>query len=142
MDKIILALCLGAVLGVIMVSGQFHLGRPVVDSPEARAIFAAAERNRTPDGFLTKLELDDIFQTFDHNVDGIVDEQEFIYIWRSRHLGDISHAITLFHHADTDRDDVISKVPDLTRVFYYFDRDQDGKVSEEEFVEVWLSLSM
>lgn len=57
-------------------------------------------------------------------VDGIVDEQEFIYIWRSRHLGDISHAITLFHHADTDRDDVISKVPDLTRVFYYFDRDR------------------
>lgn len=58
------------------------------------------------------------------SVDGIVDEQEFIYIWRSRHLGDISHAITLFHNADTDRDDVISKIPDLTRVFYYFDRDR------------------
>lgn len=52
---------------IFRVSGQFHLGRPVVDSPEAHTIFAAAERNRTPDGFLTKLELDDIFQTFDQN---------------------------------------------------------------------------
>ena len=49
------------------VGGQFHPGRPIVDSPEAHAIFAAAERNRTPDGFLTKVELDDIFQTFDQN---------------------------------------------------------------------------
>ena len=49
------------------VGGQFHPGRPIVDSPEAHAIFAAAERNRTADGFLTKVELDDIFQTFDHN---------------------------------------------------------------------------
>lgn len=68
-------------------------------------------------------------------MDGIVDEQEFIYIWRSRHLGDISHAITLFHHADTDRDDVISKVPDLTRVFYYFDRDRKYSIYQRRIPE-------
>merc|ERR1712228_603649 len=116
-----------------------HPSRPALpDSPEAHALFAAAERNRTQDGFLTKDEIDDIFQTFDNNSDGEVDEQEFIFIWKDRHLGDLTHAITLFHHADTDRNDFITQIPDMTRLFYYFDRDQDGKVSEEEFVQIWM----
>ncbi|KAK3088638.1 hypothetical protein FSP39_021691, partial [Pinctada imbricata] len=112
------------------------------DSPIAHKVFAAAERNRTQDGYLTHDEMNDIFKTFDNNNDGLVDEQEFIYVWKDRHLGELSHAVTLFHHADTDRDDFISKTPDLERVFYYFDRDQDGRVSEQEFVLIWVSLSM
>lgn len=45
-----------------------HPGRPALqDSPQARVIFQAAERNRTDDGFITPDEFKDIFATFDIN---------------------------------------------------------------------------
>lgn len=45
-----------------------HPARPALpDSPEARLIFNAAERNRTPDGFITRDEMQDIFHVFDEN---------------------------------------------------------------------------
>ena len=42
--------------------------------------------------------------------------------WTSLNLGDLEHAITLFHRVDTNRDGQISQEPDFARVFYYFDR--------------------
>ncbi|XP_060594017.1 insoluble matrix shell protein 5-like isoform X1 [Ruditapes philippinarum] len=129
-------------VAVWLSSVQCHPGRPVIpDDPLARAIFMVAETNRTPDGFLTVDEMSDIFMKFDINGDGIVDETEFIAHWSILHLGDLDHAITLFHRADTNKDGRISREPDYTRLFYYFDRDMDGKISEAEFVNVWFSLS-
>ena len=54
---------------------------------------------------------------------GLVDETEFIARWTLLSLGDLEHAVTLFHRADTDNDGSISQDPDYKRLFYYFDRD-------------------
>lgn len=48
-------------------TGQ-HLGRVLEDDPEARELFRRAEENRTRDGFITFMEMEDIFEDFD--VDG------------------------------------------------------------------------
>ena len=56
--------------------------------------------------------------------DGQVTEAEFLYIWKDRQLGDAKQAARLFHHADTDKDNVLTQVPDLSRVFYYFDQNR------------------
>lgn len=121
---------------------ESHPGRPTIpDDPVARAIFMVAEANRTTDGFLTADEMSDIFLKFDINGDGAVDETEFIAHWTLLNLGDLQHAVTLFHRADTNKDGRISRDPDYSRLFYYFDRDYDGKISEAEFVSVWFSLS-
>ena len=60
---------------------------------------------------------------YDSTGDGNVDETEFVAHWTTLNLGDLQHAITLFHRADTDKDGNISRVPDFARLFYYFDRD-------------------
>ncbi|XP_052224122.1 uncharacterized protein LOC127839775 [Dreissena polymorpha] len=73
--------------------------------------------------------------------DGNIDETEFIAHWTLLKLGDLEHAVTLFHRADTDRNGEISKNPDFARLFYYFDRDGDHKIAESEFLAVWYSLS-
>ncbi|OWF52600.1 uncharacterized protein LOC110447575 [Mizuhopecten yessoensis] len=120
-----------------------HPGRPALpDSPEARKLFRLAEQNRTNDGFLTKAEVDDIFTDFDLDMDGSVEETEFLKVWAEKHLGTPESGRTLFHHADTDGDDTLSLTPDLARVFYYFDRNQDTKVSQAEFVTVWVEMSL
>ncbi|XP_052787747.1 uncharacterized protein LOC128222712 [Mya arenaria] len=117
-------------------------GRPEIpDDPVARHIFLTAEANRTIDGFLTEDEMADIFSKFDLNGDGEIDETEFIAHWTLLHLGDLEHAVTLFHRMDTDKDGAISRNPDFVRLFYYFDRDVDDKISEAEFITVWFSLS-
>ncbi|KAJ8300664.1 hypothetical protein KUTeg_022183 [Tegillarca granosa] len=127
----------------LFISIYSHPARPSLpDSPEARLIFNAAERNRTPDGFITRDEMQDIFHVFDENGDGLVDQTEMVDIWRSRQLGNTSHALTLFQNIDTDGDSFITEVPDISRTFIYFDRNEDGKISEEEFVIVWTSLSL
>jgi len=129
-------------LAVIIIGVSCHPTRPgIPDDPKARLIFQTAEANRTTDGFLTEVEMSDIFTRFDLNLDGNVDETEFVAHWTTLDLGDLNSAITLFHRADTDRNGSISKVPDFSRLFYYFDRDSDGKISEGEFVTVWFSLS-
>ena len=56
--------------------------------------------------------------------DGQVTEAEFLFLWKDRQLGDPKQAASLFHHADTNKDNVVTQVPDLTRVFYYFDRNR------------------
>ncbi|WAR31273.1 hypothetical protein MAR_033815 [Mya arenaria] len=58
----------------------------------------------------------DIFSKFDMNGDGEIDETEFIAHWTLLHLGDLEHAVTLFHRADTDKDGAISRDPDYTRL--------------------------
>ncbi|KAL4218582.1 hypothetical protein ACF0H5_021172 [Mactra antiquata] len=137
-SRIVKLICLLA----LIVGSEMHPSRPTIpDDPKARAIFMIAEMNRTADGFLTKDEMSDIFIKFDLNGDGIIDETEFIAHWTLLSLGDLDHAVTLFHRADTDRDGRISKNPDYSHLFYYFDRDMDGKISEAEFVSVWFSLS-
>ncbi|XP_033732420.1 insoluble matrix shell protein 5-like [Pecten maximus] len=120
-----------------------HPERPALpDSPEARELFRLAEQNRTSDGFLTKAEVYDVFTDFDINMDGSIDETEFLTVWKAKDLGTPESGMTLFHHADTDRDDVLSITPDMDRVFYYFDRNQDAKVSQAEFVTVWVEMSL
>ena len=56
---------------------------------------------------------------------GAIDETEFVAHWTSLNLGDLEHAITLFHRADTDKNGQISKNPDFARLFYYFDRNSE-----------------
>ncbi|XP_060597169.1 uncharacterized protein LOC132751075 [Ruditapes philippinarum] len=119
-------------------------GRPVIpDNQDAARIFSIAEANRntTADGYLSLEEMGDIFHNFDINDDQCIDETEFIAHWTNLKLGDLDAAIRLFHHADTDRDGCIEKDPDYSRLFYYFDRDGDGKISEMEFKRVWYGLS-
>ncbi|XP_063420103.1 uncharacterized protein LOC134705281 isoform X2 [Mytilus trossulus] len=133
---------IAVILAAVFVSIVAHPGRPALqDSPQARVIFQAAERNRTDDGFITPDEFKDIFATFDINTDGEVNEKEFLFIWKDRQLGDLSAASSFFHHIDTDRDNLLSEIPDMSRTFYYFDSNQDGKISLVEFVIVWINLS-
>ncbi|XP_060071211.1 uncharacterized protein LOC132551119 [Ylistrum balloti] len=120
-----------------------HPDRPALpDSPEARELFRLAEQNRTNDGFLTEAEVDDIFTDFDLDMDGDVNEAEFLQVWKDKHLGTPESGMTLFRHADTDQNDVLSRTPDMSRVFYYFDRNQDSRVSQAEFVTVWIEMSL
>ncbi|XP_046331993.1 uncharacterized protein LOC124115159 [Haliotis rufescens] len=114
---------------------------PLVDPTQARQLFHLAEMNRTADGFLTKLEVADIFTAFDGNGDGTIAEAEFTAHWQSRNLGSVLAAVYLFHRADTDQNGIITRTPDMDRVFSYFDLDDNGKVSEPEFVVVWASLT-
>ncbi|VDI53758.1 uncharacterized protein LOC143063851 [Mytilus galloprovincialis] len=133
---------IAGILAVVFVSIVAHPGRPALqDSPQARVIFQAAERNRTDDGVITPEEFKDIFATFDINTDGEVTEKEFLFIWKDRQLGDLSAASIFFHHIDTDRDNLLSEIPDMSRTFYYFDSNQDGKINLVEFVIVWINLS-
>ncbi|KAH3797949.1 uncharacterized protein LOC127838141 [Dreissena polymorpha] len=136
------AYCLALGLFVLIMGIHSHPERPNIPvDPVAQAIFQTAEANRTPDGFLTQEEMTEIFQRFDMNADGNIDETEFIAHWTLLKLGDLEHAVTLFHRADTDRNGEISKNPDFARLFYYFDRDGDHKIAESEFLAVWYSLS-
>ncbi|KAJ8301034.1 hypothetical protein KUTeg_022553 [Tegillarca granosa] len=101
-----------------------HIGRPPLpDSVEARHLFQVAETNRTPDGFLTKMEIVDIFKKFDQNGDNLVDENEFLERWKFENLGTYREGLTIFKNLDTDQDSYITQVPDLSRAFIYFDRD-------------------
>lgn len=87
-------------------------GRPAIpDDPNAAKIFQVAEQQRTtaPDGFLSVEEMAEIFKNFDMNGDQCIDLAEFVSHWKSLHLGDLDAAVTLFHHADTDRDGCIEK---------------------------------
>ncbi|XP_045199761.1 uncharacterized protein LOC123554010 [Mercenaria mercenaria] len=137
---IIVSLCLlGVWTGV-----RSNPGRPVIPhNQNAARIFSIAEANRntTADGFLSIEEMGDIFQNFDMNGNQCIDQTEFIAHWNNLKLGELNEAITLFHHADTDRDGCIERDPDYSRLFYYFDRDADGKISEMEFKQVWYGLS-
>ncbi|XP_046566574.1 uncharacterized protein LOC124275129 [Haliotis rubra] len=112
-----------------------------MDPTQARQLFHLAEMNRTADGFLTKAEVADIFSAFDVNGDGTIVESEFTAHWQSRNLGSVLSAVYLFHRADTDQNGIITRTPDMDRVFSYFDLDDNGKVSEPEFVVVWASLT-
>lgn len=58
---------------------------------------------------------------FEFTADGEVTEKEFLFIWKDRQLGDLSAASSFFHHIDTDRDNLLSEIPDMSRTFYYFD---------------------
>lgn len=64
-----------------------------------------------------------VFQTVycEFTADGEVTEKEFLFIWKDRQLGDLSAASIFFHHIDTDRDNLLSEIPDMSRTFYYFD---------------------
>ncbi|KAL3882847.1 hypothetical protein ACJMK2_029151 [Sinanodonta woodiana] len=114
---------------------------PIPDDPNARHLFQLADMNRTADGYLTEAEVDDIFTQFDIDGDNRVNEAEFVKHWTDLNLGQNVSALVLFTRADTDGDGHISRNPDMGRIFYYFDRDGDHKVSLPEFVTVWYSLS-
>ncbi|KAL4218583.1 hypothetical protein ACF0H5_021173 [Mactra antiquata] len=119
-------------------------GRPSIPvDPNAANIFQTAETqsNSPPDGFLSETEMNEIFVHFDMNGDQCIDMTEFIAHWTGLNLGELDKAVRLFHHADTDTTGCIQQIPDFSRLFYYFDRDGDKRISEEEFQTVWFTLS-
>jgi len=57
-----------------------------------------------------------------------ISEDEFLVVWQEKTLGTAGNARTLFHHADTDNNGVLTKNPDLNRVFYYFDSNRKKSI--------------
>lgn len=66
--------------------------------------------------------------------DGEIEKDEFIYIWKDRQLGDLLVAGNFYHHLDTDQDGVVTEVPDMFRVFYYFDNDRECYMFKESTI--------
>ncbi|KAK3598825.1 hypothetical protein CHS0354_007431 [Potamilus streckersoni] len=119
-----------------------HPGRPAIPhDSNAHSLFQAVEGNNTAVGYITENRVHEIFAKFDSNGDGHVNEQEFLQQWKILNLGREDHASFLFQQVDTDRDGQLSQIPDISRIYSFFDRDGDHRVSEDEFLMIWYSIS-
>ncbi|KAL8598169.1 hypothetical protein ACOMHN_043240 [Nucella lapillus] len=116
---------------------------PLLDSGRARQLFNLVESHSASpgDGRLGKNEVDRVFEEFDLDGDGRVEPGEFGVEFERRGLGSRDRARLLFQRVDTDHDGVISRFPDIGRVFQFFDIDGDGAITEMEFVIIWSSMS-
>ncbi|KAL3882789.1 hypothetical protein ACJMK2_029152 [Sinanodonta woodiana] len=116
-------------------------GKPTIpDDSNVRKLFQAVEGNSTA-GYITEDRVHELFFQFDLNGDGHVSEQEFLKEWSILNLGREDHASFLFQQVDTDRDGQLSQNPDISRVYSFFDTNGDHRVSEDEFLTIWYSIS-
>jgi len=112
-------------------------------SPRPASHFSKADAN--VDGSLSRAEFDKAmprlagqFDSMDANKDGQISREEF-NTWKRTHKGARqAKAADRFRHADADGDGAISRAeaekhaPRLARKFDRIDRDQDGKLTQDE----------
>ncbi|KAL4221962.1 hypothetical protein ACF0H5_018013 [Mactra antiquata] len=113
-------------------------GGTVDDSPQARQVFRLSDKNN--DTHLVYSEFELVFTDLDTNNDSVVTSDEFLKLWTADHIGMTSQGITLFTNLDVNKDFIIDQV-DMPYIFMFFDRDQDLRVTEGEFVVQWVKIS-